>query len=117
MAANGVTDRRVWIADSVEGLPVPSLPQDEGYDLSKAKMPNLAISHEEIQHTICVYDLLAEQIRFLKGTFHDTPATAPADRFALLRRDGDLCVSTMDASQAMDCNVQATEFILRYENG
>lgn len=112
LAAHGITDRRVWVADSFEGLPVPSLPQDEGYDLSKAKMPILAISLEEVQNTFRVYDLLDEQVCFLKGWFHDTLATAPIDRLALLRLDGDLYESTMDTLEALYHKVESGGFIV-----
>lgn len=49
LAAWEMNDRTLWVADSFEGLPVPSLPQDEGWDFSVAKAPILAIPLEEVQ--------------------------------------------------------------------
>ena len=43
------------------------------------------------------YDLLDEQVRFLKGFFSDTLPTAPIEQLAVLRLDGDMYESTMDA--------------------
>ena len=51
LAAFEITDRLVWAADSFEGLPVPSLPQDKGRDMSKNNSPILAIPLEEVQRT------------------------------------------------------------------
>jgi O-methyltransferase len=101
LAAHEMTDRLVWAADSFEGLPVPSLPQDEGYDLSKSKSPVLAVSLEEVQNTFRLYDLLDDRVRFLKGWFRDTLAPAPIEKLALLRLDGDLYESTMDTLDAL----------------
>lgn len=41
------------------------------------------------------YDLLDEQVRFLKGWFKDTLPPAPVERLAVLRLDGDMYESTM----------------------
>ncbi len=46
-------------------------------------------------------DLLDEQVRFLPGWFRDTLPTAPIERLALLRLDGDLYDSTLDALSAL----------------
>src|SRR5205085_12029434 len=43
------------------------------------------------------YGLLDEQVVFLKGWFKDTLPTAPIDTLAILRLDGDMYSSTMDA--------------------
>ena len=98
LAAYGVTDRRVWVADSFAGLPPPNAalyPADAGLDLSG--IPELAVSVEQVQSHFERYDLLDEQVRFLKGWFRDTLPRAPLDRLAVVRLDGDLYESTMDA--------------------
>jgi len=98
LAAYGVTDRRVWVADSFEGLPPPNstdYPSDEGVDLRL--YPELSVSLEQVQSYFERYDLLDGQVRFLKGWFRDTLPTAPIDQLAVIRLDGDLYESTMDA--------------------
>jgi hypothetical protein len=97
LKAHGLTDRMVWVADSFEGLPTPSLEQDAGYDLSPRHWPSLAISLDQVQDLFRRYGLLDAQVRFLKGWFKDTLPSAPIERLALLRLDGDLYESTMDA--------------------
>jgi len=96
LMAYGVTDRTVWAADSFQGVPPPTLPEDEGFDISSRVFPVLAVSLEEVQELIQRYGLLNENIRFLKGWVKDTLPSAPIERLAILRLDGDLYESTMD---------------------
>lgn len=98
LEAYGVTDRTVWAADSFEGLPAPNAdkyPHDRGLNFEQFK--DLAVSVEEVRENFSRYDLLDEQVRFLKGWFRDTLPQAPVERLAVLRLDGDLYESTMDA--------------------
>ena len=94
----GVTDRVVWAADSFEGMPSPNAekyPQDATYRFHDHK--ELAVSLEEVQNNFRRYGLLDDQVRFLKGWFRDTLPSAPIRRLAVLRLDGDLYESTIDA--------------------
>ncbi len=97
LKAYGVTDRIIWAADSFEGVPVPSLHEDAGFDISRNHMPVLAVSLEEVRELFARYDLLDDRVRFLKGWFKETLPTAPIEQLAILRLDGDLYESTMDA--------------------
>ena len=56
-----------------------------------------AISLEEVQDNFRIYSLLDDQGRFLRGWCRDTLPQAPVRRLAVLRLDGDLYESTMDA--------------------
>ncbi len=97
LQAYGVKDRCVWVADSFEGLPPPNpdkYPQDAGLNLNL--FSELAVSLEEVQINFARYDLLDEQVQFLKGWFRDTLAAAPVKQLAVIRLDGDLYESTMD---------------------
>src|SRR5262245_46318717 len=98
----GVTDRTVWVADSFEGLPPPDeekYPADRGLFFNTIQ--HLAVSLEEVQDNFRVYGLLDDQVKFLKGWFKDTLPVAPIERLAVLRLDGDLYESTMDALRAL----------------
>jgi hypothetical protein len=98
LKAHGVTSRRVWAADSFEGLPPPDVekyPQDAGLNLHEEEV--LAVPLEQVMENFRRYGLLDDQVRFLKGWFRDTLPTAPVKRLAVLRLDGDLYESTMDA--------------------
>jgi O-methyltransferase len=57
----------------------------------------LAVSLEEVKANFERYGLLDGKVRFLKGWFCDTLPTAPIERLSVLRLDGDMYQSTMDA--------------------
>lgn len=102
LAAHGITDRRVFVADSFQGLPPPDTdqyPQDRGDE--HYKLTFLAVSEEEVRDNFRKYGLLDEQVVFLKGWFKDTLSKAPIDRLAVMRLDGDMYESTMDALSAL----------------
>lgn len=112
LVAYGATDRTVWAADSFEGVPAPTLPQDEGFDLSPNVLPVLAVSLEEVTKLFQRYGLLGENVKFLKGWFKDTLAVAPIGQLAILRLDGDLYESTMDALVPLYDKVSRGGFVI-----
>ncbi len=112
LAAWDMKDRAVWVADSFEGLPKPTLPQDAGYDFSAELSPILAVSLDEVQENFRRYGLLDDQVHFLKGWFRDTLPDAPIDQLAVLRLDGDLYESTMDALNALYHKVVPGGFVI-----
>lgn len=102
LAAYGDRNRQVWVADSFRGLPKPDAaryPSDAGLDLSTT--PELAVGLEDVKANFSRYGLLDDRVRFLVGWFADTLPGAPIDRLALIRLDGDLYASTMDALTAL----------------
>jgi Macrocin-O-methyltransferase (TylF) len=50
-----------------------------------------------VQRNFSAYGLLDERVRFLKGWFKDTLPSAPIERLAVMRLDGDYYESTRDA--------------------
>lgn len=96
MTAYGAQDRRIIVADSFEGLPPPSeaFPADMGSDLHESR--ELAVSLEEVENNFRKFDLLSDQVVFLKGWFRDTMPHVPAERLAIMRLDGDMYESTLD---------------------
>jgi hypothetical protein len=98
LKAYGIRDRLVWVADSFEGLP-PADPAKYPKESPIAfhLYADLAVSLEQVRENFARYGLLDEQVRFLKGWFRDTLPTAPIEKLALMRLDGDLYESTMDA--------------------
>ena len=102
LKAYNVIDRRVWVADSFQGLPAPDLdryPADSDSDYHTFE--ELSIPFETVQRNFEKYGLLDDQVVFLKGWFKDTLPKAPINRLALLRLDGDLYESTIDALNAL----------------
>lgn len=100
-AAHGDTTRRVYCADSFEGLPPPNpdaYPADEGD--THATFEQLSISIEEVRSNFAAYGLLDDQVQFLKGWFKDTLPDLD-EQFALVRLDGDMYESTIQAIEAL----------------
>jgi len=98
LKAHGATDRIVWAADSFEGLPPPDrarYPKETTIEFHR--FADLAVSLEEVRANFDRYGLLDGQVRFLKGWFRDTLPSAPIERLAIMRLDGDMYESTMDA--------------------
>lgn len=113
LKAHQIKDRTVWVADSFQGLPVPNkikYPQDTGDILYT--FDYLKVSLENVQNNFRKYDLLDEQVQFLKGGFKDTLPVAPIKKLAILRLDGDLYESTMDGLNNLYDKVSNGGFII-----
>jgi hypothetical protein len=94
--------RRVFVADSFRGLPAPNVEQyaaDAGDDLHEFEQ--LAIPRQEVEENFRKYGLLDERVVFLEGWFKDTLPNAPIDRLSVLRLDGDMYESTIQALDAL----------------
>jgi len=113
LAAHGIRDRRVICADSFEGLPRPDAaryPADRRDRLHAFK--ELAVSEATVRKNFAAYDLLDDQVVFLKGLFKDTLPGVAANRFALIRLDGDMYESTHDALANLYDSVSERGFIV-----
>lgn len=102
LKAFGVTDRTVWVADSFQGLPEPNpekYPEDAGEWMHLAK--ELAVPAKDVKANFQRFDMLDDQVQFIEGFFSETLATAPVERLAVLRLDGDMYESTMDTLVAL----------------
>jgi hypothetical protein len=112
LAAHGVTDRAVWVADSFAGLPEPD-PERFPLDASwAANAGRLAVSLDTVKANFARYGLLDGQVRFLPGWFKDTLPTAPIERLAVLRLDGDLYQSTTEAMEALYPKLATGGFVI-----
>lgn len=113
LKAYGDTTRTVWVADSFEGLPKPDVerfPADR--DDTHHEVDYLRVSEADVRETFRRYGLLDAQVRFLKGWFRDTLLRAPIERLAVLRLDGDMYESTMDALAALYDKVSPGGFVI-----
>jgi O-methyltransferase len=98
LEAYGDRDRVVYAADSFAGLPAPDeakYPADTGSRLHSAEP--LAVPRGEVERNFGLYGLLDGQVRFLEGWFKDTLPTVADRTWAVVRLDGDMYESTMDA--------------------
>ena len=98
LAAYGIEDRKVFVADSFEGCPKPDVEKHHADKGDKFHtLTFLAVCKEEVEKNFRKYALLDKQVFFLKGWFKDTLPQAPIDKLSILRLDGDMYSSTMDA--------------------
>lgn len=98
LEALGDRERTVWVADSFRGLPKPNeqlYPADRGD--SFYRRTDMAVPLDEVKANFARYGLLDDRVLFLEGWFSETLPTAPIERLAVLRIDGDMYESTMDA--------------------
>ncbi|MEM7537525.1 MAG: TylF/MycF/NovP-related O-methyltransferase [Chloroflexota bacterium] len=99
LAAHGVTDRTVWVADSFQGLPEPpanSLDEGMYYASTVIELDRFAVDLATVQGHFERYGLLDAQVQFLPGWFSETLPAAPIEQLAVLRLDGDYYESTQD---------------------
>jgi hypothetical protein len=90
--------RKVICADSFQGLPPPDI---ERFPIDKGDrhhtITELAVSREEVASGFDRCGLLDEQVLFLEGFFRETLPTMRNRTFALIRLDGDMYESTIQA--------------------
>jgi len=101
LKALDVDDRRVWVADSFEGLPRSDgrFAADRGDE--HHRFTELAVPLEVVRENFRRYGLLDEQVRFVPGWFRNTLPALRRERWALIRLDGDMYESTMDALETL----------------
>jgi O-methyltransferase len=103
LAAYGDETRSVWLADSFEGVPRPDPAKYKADKWSTLHFATgiLGVPEAEVRANFERYGLLDDRVRFLPGWFKDTLHDAPIDRIAVLRLDGDLYESTIQALDAL----------------
>lgn len=92
LKALGESQRRVWVADSFEGLPNP----EKAYDSFGWMKGDMAVSLEQVKENFARYGLLDEHVVFLKGFFNNSLPDAGINALSVLRVDADLYESTRD---------------------
>ncbi|ETB10911.1 TylF/MycF family methyltransferase [Mycobacterium avium subsp. hominissuis] len=103
LSAYGDEKRCVWLCDSFEGVPPPDTAHyqaDKGIKLHRAA-GILAVPEAQVRANFERYGLLDDRVRFVPGWFKDTLQDAPIERIAVLRLDGDLYESTIQALDAL----------------
>ncbi|KAB2970943.1 macrocin O-methyltransferase [Streptomyces sp. SS1-1] len=114
LKAHGVKDRRVWVADSFEGVPEAgdgSHPLDQEMALHNLNTV-LSVPADAVRAVFASYGLLDDQVEFLEGWFNETLPAAPIESLAVLRLDGDLYVSTMDSLSALYPKLSPGGFVI-----
>jgi Predicted O-methyltransferase len=102
LEAHGDTARKVFVADSFAGLPEPEpdrYPADKADKLYRFK--ELAIPKRVVEDNFRKYGLLDSRVQFVEGFFADTLHKLDNPSFAIIRLDGDMYSSTIQALDAL----------------
>lgn len=114
LKAHDDPQRRVWVADSFQGLPAPdavTYPADADalwYEHNDV----LAVSLEQVRANFDSLRLLDDRVVFLEGFFRDTLPGLSDHRWSLLRLDGDLYESTIQALDALYPNLSVGGWVI-----
>jgi hypothetical protein len=111
--AYGERERRVFVADSFMGLPEPDAQKytaDAGDTHHTHKQ--LAVSRKDVEDNFKSYQLLDDRVIFLEGWFKDTLHRAPIEKLAVLRVDGDMYESTIQAMDALYAKLSPGGFLI-----
>lgn len=103
--------RCVWVCDSFEGCPEgnPNYPQDQGDPHHTFKF--LSVSENEVRRNFQKYNLLDDNIKFVKGWFENS-LPGPIEKIALLRADGDLYSSQSQILNALYDRVSPGGYVI-----
>jgi len=122
LQAHNVTDRTIFVADSFEGFPDikkgdAAYQGDADVDVNSYNKGGpldlwLSVPVERVKANFERYGLLDDQVHFLVGWFENTLPSAPIDKLSILRLDGDLYKSTMDALEALYHKVSVGGYII-----
>lgn len=105
-----ITDRKIFVSDSFEGCPPPTNVIDKKDNYYQFDL--LSVGLNLVQDNFRNYNLLSDQIVFLKGWFKDTLPNGPFNKLALIRIDGDMYESTMDALEATYSRLSPGGFLI-----
>ena len=109
----GIENKIVYVADSFEGLPKPNVDkfsEDKGSDLYT--YDELKIGFEEVQRNFKMYNVLDDQVKFIKGFFEDTMKNTNIEKLSLLRLDGDMYGSTWSVLENLYENLSIGGFLI-----
>ena len=110
LAVHG-SNRIVWLADSFEGMPKLTSEMDK-VDADYSAVDYLVVSLDQVRENFRKFDLLDDKVRFIKGWFANSLPSAPIDKIAVLRLDGDHYSSTMDALNALHSKLSAGGYLI-----
>jgi O-methyltransferase len=113
LKAHGIRDRKVWLADSFEGLPPPD---PDRYPVDRRstfhEQHGFAISLTEVQSNFEKYGLLDDQVEFVKGWFSETLPKLAGHVWSVIRLDGDMYQSTWEALESLYPGLSIDGFVI-----
>ena len=89
--------RRLLLADSFEGIPMPRSSRGKSIDTSAEWPVRYAAGQAQTRSTLRRYGLLDERVVFVPGYFNESLPSAPATAFSFIHIDADAYDSVLDA--------------------
>jgi O-methyltransferase len=114
LTANRANGRKVYVCDSFEGLPAANAgkyPADQELD-RYSNVQELKIPLDAVRSNFAAYDLLDDDVVFVKGFFSDTLPALDPGKLALMRLDGDLYESTIVALENLYPKLSPGGFVI-----
>ena len=108
LSAHKIIDRKVYVADSFCGLPIPNSQYPADCNSPLHTYSGLSISLEDVKRN---FNLPDSQVEFVQGWFKDTLPKLNTT-FAVARLDGDMYESTWDALTSLYDKVVPGGFII-----
>ena len=106
-------NRKIYVCDSFEGLPKPdekTYPADKGDN--HHTFDYLAVSEGQVKENFKRYNLLDDNVKFIKGFFEHSLVNVDTDKIAILRLDGDMYSSTIQSLDQLYHKVSVGGFII-----
>nr|QBK90540.1 MAG: macrocin o-methyltransferase [Pithovirus LCPAC104] len=88
-------NRKIFVADSFEGLPKPDSKYESDINDIHHTLSFLAVSLEDVKSNFKKYNLLDDNVIFIKGFFENSLKSDYIEKLAILRVDGDMYSSTI----------------------
>ena len=104
------TNKKIFVADSFDGFPKES--NHDNINFWQNVDDKIKVSLETVKDNFTKYNLLDDNVIFLKGFFKDTLYTDEIKKLSLLRLDGDLYSSTMDTLDSLYPKLEDGGFVI-----
>ena len=95
--SSATAPRRLLLADSFEGIPLPRSAKGKQIDTSAQWPVRYAAGIATAKSTLRRYGVLDERVVFVPGYFNESLRTAPSKRYSLIHIDADAYDSVLDA--------------------
>ena len=108
----GITDRKIFACDSFMGLPTPDerYPADVGD--THFTFDVLKVSIQDVSRNLEKYGVNTKNVILVKGWFEDTLPRLETECISILRLDGDMYSSTIQALEALYQKVAKGGFVI-----
>jgi O-methyltransferase len=94
-------NKKVYVADSFEGLPRPDPKYEADRNDTHFLSEYLRVPQEQVEDNFKKLECLDDNVIFVKGWFKDTLPNLDIDKISILRLDGDMYESTINALDSL----------------